>query len=388
MARVSLILPANSDTWPDSVRVEPLKHALEAAGHEAELIVATDVATNIPAPSTVDWRISRTRGSGQAAAAVEALLRAEGEVLVVLDLAPGYRPEDLVRVVEPLVQDRADLAVASRAEAGDGQPGPRRVQGWAGALVRRLTGTSDPLSGLISLRRGLLDESGVQFRAVGSKFSFELLAKLGGRWVDVPARPLTGPGPRRPGFADLRHLKHLADHRFGNLSRLIQFCAVGGSGMIVDLTCYFLLQRVLGNTSLADRVVPPTRITVALALARSLSIAVALVWNFSLNRRLTFSYARNGSIARQFVTYVLSNALGVGLSLALSLGLPRVVPFFNDHKLVAAVVGIVAATGVSFSMARWVVFHGRTGVGADPHGPPIHQAHDLNAALIEGTPAP
>jgi dolichol-phosphate mannosyltransferase len=386
MARVSLILPAASDAWPDPVRVDSLKHALEGAGHEIEVIVATDLATNAPAPLADAWRVLKAGGTGQAAAAVEGLLRAEGELLVVLDLTLGYRPEDLVKVVEPLVQGRADLVVASRAEAGDGLTRPRQVQAWVGALVRPLTGTSDPLSGLIGLRRELVEASGVRFRAVGSKFSFELLAKLGGRWVDVPVRPLASSRSRRPEFADLRHLKHLADHRFGNLSRLIQFCAVGGSGMIVDLTCYFLLQRVFGNTALADRVVPPTQITVALALARSLSIAVALVWNFSLNRRLTFSYARSGSIARQFVTYVLSNALGVGLSLALSLGLPRVVPFFNDHKLVAAVVGIVAATGVSFSMARWVVFHGRAGL--DAHEPSVHSPHHLNASLIESTPVP
>ncbi|MEO6808062.1 MAG: GtrA family protein, partial [Isosphaeraceae bacterium] len=304
MARVSLILPAASDTWPDLNQVGPLQRALEEAGHETELIVSTDFATNTPDPSTEGWRVLKAGGTGQAAAAVEGLLRAEGEVLVVLDLSLGYRPEDLVRVVEPLVQGQADLAVGSRVEAGDGLPGARRVQAWAGALVRPLTGTSDPLSGLIALRRGLIDETGVRFRAVGSKFSFELLAKLGGRWVDVPVRPLAASRLKRPEFADLRQLKHLADHRFGNLSRLIQFCAVGGSGMIVDLTCYFLLQRVFANTTLADRVVPPTQITVALAMARSLSIAVALVWNFSLNRRLTFSYARSGSIARQFVTYV------------------------------------------------------------------------------------
>ena len=30
--------------------------------------------------------------------------------------------------------------------------------------------------------------------------------------------------------------------------------------------------------------------------------------------------------------------------------------FFNRHKLAAAVVGIVGATGISFSMSRWMVF--------------------------------
>ena len=42
----------------------------------------------------------------------------------------------------------------------------------------------------------------------------------------------------------------------------------------------------------------------------ALSVGIALSWNFTLNRYLTFSYARRGSIVRQFVTYVLSNARG------------------------------------------------------------------------------
>jgi dolichol-phosphate mannosyltransferase len=127
--------------------------------------------------------------------------------------------------------------------------------------------------------------------------------------------------------------------------------------MVVDLTCYFLFQPLFaGIPALARHTVPPTKIAASLAVARLLAIGVALVWNFSLNRRLTFSYARHGSPWRQFVTYVLGNSLGIALSLALSLGLPRKVAFFNAHKLAAAVVGIIVGTGVSFSMARWVVF--------------------------------
>ncbi len=92
---------------------------------------------------------------------------------------------------------------------------------------------------------------------------------------------------------------------------------------------------------------------------------MALCWNFSLNRRFTFSYARHGSLLRQFVTYVLSNALAVSVNLAIRLSLPRHVPFFDQHKLGAAVVGIVLATGLSFSMARWLVFS-RRGLPAEP----------------------
>jgi dolichol-phosphate mannosyltransferase len=60
---------------------------------------------------------------------------------------------------------------------------------------------------------------------------------------------------------------------------------------------------------------------------------------------------------RQFATYVLGNALGIALSFSLRLILPSRIGFFQRHKLAAAVVGIVAATGISFSMSRWIVFN-------------------------------
>ena len=91
-------------------------------------------------------------------------------------------------------------------------------------------------------------------------------------------------------------------------------------------------------------------------MAGSLSILAALTWNFALNRRLTFSDSRAGSIPRQYLTYALGNALGIAVSLSLRLYLPGRFRFFSDHRLAAAVVGIVAATAISFSMSRWVVF--------------------------------
>lgn len=340
MALVSLIVPTIPGSPSRSDDLGDVVEALGAAGHRVELLVIAEP-------------------DGLAASAVEGLHQAEGDVLIVLDPTMGYTAVDVARVVEPLIEGRADLIVASRALLGDDLTPPRRRHGLSGAALRRLTGTSDPLSGLIALSRTLRDEAGGSFRAVGSKFSFELLARLGGRWLDVPVR--SAPSRlRRPEFDDLRHLKRLADHRFGNLSRLVQFCVVGGSGAIVDLTCYFALQPFFEQFEVLTRThVPPTRIALSLALARGLAIAIALGWNFSLNRRLTFSYARSGSLGRQFVAYALSNALGIGLNYALSLGLPRKVAFFHDHKLAAAVVGIVAGTAFNFPMSRWVVFRGR-----------------------------
>jgi dolichol-phosphate mannosyltransferase len=364
MARVSLVLPLSPAARPPVARIPALRRVLEEAGHDVEVLVVGATAAET-VPEGPGWWYLEASSPGVAAAAVEGLLRARGDLLLVLDPEMGYAPADLARVAEPLARDRADVVVASRCAGRATAGARRRWRRWIGAVSRPLAGTADPCSGLIGLTRAALDGAGGTFEPAGAKFSFELLARVHGRRRDVPVR-ITHPGRRaRPGIDDVRLLKRLSDHRFGNLSRLLQFCAVGGSGMVVDLSCYGAFQPLLaGIPALARHVVPPTQVSVALALARALAIAVALVWNFSLNRRLTFNYARHGSRARQFVTYVLGNALSIALSLALSLGLPRKVPFFNEHKILAAVVGIVAATGLSFSMSRWVVFSHPSGTRA------------------------
>jgi dolichol-phosphate mannosyltransferase len=217
-------------------------------------------------------------------------------------------------------------------------------------------GSSDVFSGLFVLQRSLWERGGRRLTASGSSLVLELLLRRPSRCVDVPVA--VGPQFRRQRFQfqDLRPLKHVLDGRYGSFSRLIQFCCVGASGMVVDLTFYAFFQWILSLTWLAT--VKSARFGVSwhLAIAAALSIAIALLWNFMLNRRLTFNDARGGSWIRQFLTYVLSNALAIALSFSVRLYLPARVAFFARHRLAAAVVGIVAATGISFTMSRWIVF--------------------------------
>jgi len=126
--------------------------------------------------------------------------------------------------------------------------------------------------------------------------------------------------------------------------------------MVVDLSFYALLQWLLSFTWLASTKAAFIGGSWHQAIARATAIGIALVWNFALNRRLTFNDARKGDVFRQFMTYTLSNAIAIMLSLTLSLLLPARVAFFARHRLAAAVVGIVAATGISFSTSRWLVF--------------------------------
>lgn len=365
MAHVSLIVPVSLASPLRAEQMQEHRRALEEAGHEVELLVVEGPHPSRPAASTGPedaWRVVWADEPGLSAGAVAGMKAARGDLLLVLDGAMGYSPRDLVRVLEPLLRGEADLAVATRLLATrEGSLGAIKrgiLARCVGACSRPSSGITDPLSGLVGLRRAEFRAIANEMRPVGSKFALELKARCQGRWLEVA---VGAPWPARWGgleFGDLRQLKRMADLRFGNASRLVQFCGVGASGMVVDLSFYAALQWVFARTSLAHQTAPLVG-RLDLAAAGALAIWVALTWNFLLNRRLTFSYARQGSLPRQYITYAWCNALSIALSFSLRLVLPRNFEFFDQHKLAAAVVGIVAATGLSFTMSRWVVFRHR-----------------------------
>jgi dolichol-phosphate mannosyltransferase len=345
MARVSLIaLRSPGIAWP-SERVAAYRAGLEELGDTVEVLAIADPSALATPAVDEPWCESMVAGlPGLAESAVTGLRAARGPLVVVVDLAIPYAPEDVFAVVERLSARDAELVIASR---------PGR---FLGRLSRRILGTTDPASGLIGLTREGAIEADDSFAPVGSRFTLELLARVAGRRVDVPVASVRPASRTSTPFGDIRQLKRLADDRFGNASRLIQFCFVGASGMIVDLTFYAILQAILARTALAGMTAPVVGGSLGLAIAAVLAVAIALTWNFSINRRLTFNDARRGSIGRQYLRYVLSNLLGIGVSLSLRLILPNTFGFFRRHRLAAAVVGIVTATGISFSMARWFVF--------------------------------
>ena len=208
----------------------------------------------------------------------------------------------------------AEMVVASR---------PGR---WAGPLALRLLGTTDPTSGLVGLTRAAADRG-------------RRLVRPGGLAVRPGA---AGPGRRAGGSTCRSAGSRPARDARRSLGDLRQAQAAGRRPVRQRLPAApVLLRRRLGDGRQPDLLRPPPVRSSARTVAgrdggpagragRSpwpwpavLAIAIALTWNFSLNRRLTFNDARRGSIGRQYLRYVLSNLLGIGVSLTLSLVLPN-----------------------------------------------------------------
>jgi dolichol-phosphate mannosyltransferase len=376
---VSLILPLAPGRSLAGRQLQECRRILEEAGHfeSVEVIVARGTGevpgnraamSTLPADEPIAGATYVAVDGSEWSALVRAGLRASsGDHVVVLDLGRRYRPEALRQIVGPVRTGHYDLAVAIPQANGAGLARWTPTNLLFRLISRLFLGTSDVFSGLFALDRSVWNRAGRDGAPSGSRHVLDSLLRRPARCIDVPVAVDDDFRSRRAGLGDVRPIKHLLDSRFGNYSRLVQFCMVGASGMVVDLTSYAILQWLLAFTVLAERQSALFGCTWHLAVAAALAISTALVWNFTLNRRLTFNDARKGSILRQFLTYALSNALAIALSFSVRLYLPTHVAFFGRHRLAAAVVGIVAATAISFSMARWLVFARRPDQKHVPH---------------------
>lgn len=278
----------------------------------------------------------------------------QSDYLLIVDGSYDHQPAWFQAALLEVVSGRADVVVAPRAS--------RDFFGkTASTLVERLTSSHSAASPAVVARRETVTNRLPSLRPAGRWFSLEMQLRVPDerRMLLANAVPTrkTKPVDARLGHTELSFLKSFIDHKYGNISRLVQFCAVGFSGMIVDLTLYAMFQSAFRDTALKSMTVPLIGGSGDLALAGLFAVWLAMTWNFLINRRVTFNDARkNSSILRQYLTYATGNALAIGVSLVIRLWLPTQVAFFNDHKLVAALVGIVLATGISFSMARYFVF--------------------------------
>jgi dolichol-phosphate mannosyltransferase len=211
-----------------------------------------------------------------------------------------------------------------------------------GAAIR----VSDPGAGYFALPRAGFERA-ESLNPVGYKIGLELIVKCGcTRIAEVPIHF----SDRRFGQSKLtlreqinylRHLKRLADFKFGGWSQLGQFCGVGASGMGVDLLIYALLLQA----------------GVALPVARAIAIFIAMSWNFTLNRRVSFSASRLGSpIIEQYFLWLASSGLGAVTSWSVAVSLTLLGKFFATHIFFAALLGIAVGSLINFILARYWVF--------------------------------
>ena len=291
---------------------------------------------------------TRTTDRGLSRAVCDGLKRARGEVIVVMDADLSHPPETIPALVEALAAGH-DFALGSRYVKGGSTFDKWGIfrqlnSGIATLLAMPFTVVKDPMSGFFALPRTTYERAADRLNPIGYKIGLELIVKCKCKRVkEIPIHF----AERKFGESKLtlseqtkyiKHIRRLFIYKYGKWSCLAQFLAAGGLGVVVNLALLTLLMALGAGVKVSI----------------SAAIAISMVFNFVLNRRFTFAYARNSPIFRQFVGYVGACSLGALFNYLVTSELTAQFPVFYPQA--AALVGIVAGAGVNFLVNQFVVF--------------------------------
>ncbi len=299
-----------------------------------------------------DWVqiIVRTSDRGLSQAVIDGFRAARYPVLVCMDCDLSHPPEIIPQMLLALSTGQ-EFVIGSRYV-----PGGSTDDDWgffrymnslvATLLARPLTSARDPMSGFFALRRAHFERAKA-LNPVGYKIGLELITKCD--FENVAEIPIH--------FADrvhgeskltlkeqlkyLQHVRRLYLHRFERSMSLLQFLVVGASGVIVNMAVLTLCLAF----------------GVAEWASLAAGIAVSVCTNFLLNRRFTFSYARDGHFWKQFAGFLGASSLGLIVNYSVSLvALFRLFPEAPYAPQAAALLGIACGMTFNYLGSRFFVF--------------------------------
>lgn len=313
LARVSIIVPTYREVDNIPHVIARIARLRDQDGIDVELIFVDDNSNDGSLELVRDcgqpWArmIVRTEDRGLSKAVLEGFRQATGPVLVCMDCDLSHPPEKIPQMVLALSTGQ-QFALGSRYVAGGSTDDDWGMFRWlnsriATILARPLTSVRDPMSGFFAMRKSDFDVA-EDLNPVGYKIALELIVKCG--FTNVAEVPIAFSdrlyGTSKLNFREqlryIQHLRRLYLHKFSSAMYFLQFMVVGFSGVAVNLLVLTLLLAM----GLPD----------AVCLAGA--IGVSVVTNFLLNRRFTFSYARQGNILRQFAGFLSVSSVGIAIN--------------------------------------------------------------------------
>lgn len=356
LSPVSIVIPTYKEVENIPLIIERIDQVRRTHGMTLELFFmdddSQDGSVEVVGACGHDWVriIVRTSDRGLSQAVIEGFHAARYPVLVCMDCDLSHPPEIIPQMLLALSTGQ-QFVIGSRYVPGGSTDDDWGLFRYMNSLVatllaRPLTSARDPMSGFFALRRSYFEQAR-NLNPVGYKIGLELITKCG--FENVAEIPIHFTdrihGESKLSFKEqlkyLAHIRRLYIHKFERSMNLLQFLVVGASGVVVNLTILTLL-LTLGVPAWAS-------------LAGG--IGVSLCTNFLLNRRFTFSYARDGHFWRQFFGFIGASSLGMTVNYAVSLlAILRFLPDTTYSPQVAALLGIACGMVFNYVGSRFFVF--------------------------------
>lgn len=330
--------------------------ALRAGGPlDMELLIIDDDSRDgtqeAVASAAQEWvrLVVRTGERGLSTAVIKGFALARNDIIVVMDADLSHPPEVIPEMLQRL-EGGADFVVGSRYTEGGKTAGNWGLLRWmnsqgATLLARPFTNIHDPMSGFFAFRRHALEHA-AHLNPVGYKIGLELLVK--GRFQRVEEVPIyfsdRTRGESKLSWREhwryLKHLRRLAEFKYGNLAHFLEFALVGASGVVVNLATLTLLLWV----------------GLPIQAAVGAAIGLSMFSNFVLNRRITFSYAREGNLWLQLAGFFIGSSFGAIVNYAVTMLLLKEIPALHALPQAASLVGICAGLAFNYGVSRYLVF--------------------------------
>lgn len=293
--------------------------------------------------------LNRTSNHGLSPAVVDGMQIARHNNIVVMDADLSHPPSKIIDMILAL-RNGHDFVLGSRYVRGSSTDESWGLLRWinslgATLLARPLTHVRDPMSGFFAIKKETLAKA-PYLNPVGYKIGLELIVKC--QCDNIAEIPIHFSNRQhgeskltlKQQFLYLQHLRRLYIFKYAEASHLSQFIAVGVSGVFVNLSTLTVLKSLS----------VPTEMAVAGG------IGVSMITNFLLNQRFTFSYARKENKWKQFTGFIAACSTGAVLNWVVTMYLVSYYALFTQTPQWAALVGILAGTGLNYGINRALVF--------------------------------
>jgi len=192
---LSVIIPVYNEELTVGNVIDRVKLALQKIGLEYEIIVVDDHSYDRSLDVVREhysklYTLKQHMGKGYALRA--GFAKAKGDIIVTLDSDGSHRPEELERVLTPILKNKTDLVIGSRY-LNQKNVATRKLNAFGvrifNSLIQLLTGTAvtDSQSGYRAMKREVVDK--LKLYAREYEIESEMLvktAKAGFRVAEVP----------------------------------------------------------------------------------------------------------------------------------------------------------------------------------------------------------
>ena len=355
---VTIILPC----YKERENLDPLLRELFAAdlnGYIKRVIVVDDDSRDGTSEFIKSARFDRdvlcllrVGRKGLSSAVVEGILLADTGFVAVMDADGQHRPSDLMGMIEKQQATGSRIVTGSRFLNQSQQvthTGIRqRFTELGNVLAQKASGTklTDPLTGFFLMERQLFVENLRGIQSNGFKILLEILHALRGQNLTVEEyqiefrRRLAGVS-KLDSAVMLEFLEQVANHVTGGIipNRFLGFALVGGSGVIVH---FGILSALLFR---ADQAFP---------MAQTVATLATIVWNFTLNNRLTFR--RNRRRGLSWLQGLGIFMLACGLGALANIGVASVMNQGHYSWWLSGIAGVIVGTVFNFCVSRDLVW--------------------------------